>query len=277
MDIYSVVILHDEGTYMFNQQSISLLIIQYLCPIQIIQECNIIEKLGYGSTADTYKVHKDTSLTEYVLKNFYDACNFFSPIKEYAILNILQSKNVQNFHNFYKNHDSINFGLILDYSPFILGEISYYQINRKEIFKSIVTCVNNAHEKGIAHRDLKPENIYLESYTGSIKIGDWGMASYSEENETKFVKIITTIPYRAPEIRDGYYYYKGIYEKADVWSLGIIFLQMCHRSRKFPVDMDINKCALADERSLIKQMLDTNPRTRITTKNILRHRYFQTC
>lgn len=276
MDVYSIITLYDEGVYMFEQPSILLLIIQYLCPIKTESNHNIFEKIGSGSTSNTYKIQKRLSLTEYVLKKFHNECNFFSPIKEYSILHTLKSKYIQNFHCFYKSEGN-NLGLILDFSVFSLDQLSYYQINRKEVFKSIVTSVNNAHEKGIAHGDLKPQNIYLDSYNGPAKIGDWGLAIYSEmeEKESKFVKIISTIPYRAPEIREKTYYYKGIYEKADVWSLGIILLQMCQKTLQFPVKMDFAKCESLDEKNLLKQMLDINPKTRISAKNILKHRYFQ--
>jgi serine/threonine protein kinase len=38
---------------------------------------------------------------------------------------------------------------------------------------------------GIIHRDLKPSNIFLDKY--SIKIGDFGLATFGEEIHIDFV------------------------------------------------------------------------------------------
>ena len=106
--------------------------------------------------------------------------------------------------------------------------------------------------QGIIHRDLKPVNLFLDSQ-GRIKIGDFGLAttnsiarggmgpdvqdhhdnsqspkSSSSAKESVTGKVGTTL-YVAPEVgkRGGI---KVKYSpKVDLYSLGIIFFEMCFR------------------------------------------------
>ena len=45
-------------------------------------------------------------------------------------------------------------------------------------FRQIAEGLSHIHHHGIIHRDLKPGNIFIESVTGDIKIGDFGLATF---------------------------------------------------------------------------------------------------
>jgi tRNA A-37 threonylcarbamoyl transferase component Bud32 len=81
------------------------------------------------------------------------------------------------------------------------------------------------HERNIMHRDIKSDNILLND-RGDVKLGDFGFAT-SIESPTGGIsarKTLVGTPYwMAPEITKGQAYDF----KADNWSLGILFLELC--------------------------------------------------
>lgn len=72
------------------------------------------------------------------------------------------------------------------------------------------------HSRGIIHRDLKPVNIGLSNM--SIKIGDFGHATWLHSPKDLIFKKCGTLQYMAPEIFEGYGYDQAV----DLWSFGII-------------------------------------------------------
>ncbi|KAL9640799.1 MAG: hypothetical protein Q9204_000573, partial [Flavoplaca sp. TL-2023a] len=92
------------------------------------------------------------------------------------------------------------------------------------------------HNASIVHRDLKPENIFIDS-NSNVRIGDFGLArpgeslqvSYksnilNKDLKSSFTRNIGTTFYVAPEMTSGNYD-----EKADMFSLGVIFFEMSYR------------------------------------------------
>lgn len=88
-------------------------------------------------------------------------------------------------------------------------------------------------ENEIIHRDIKPSNIFLMQ-DDTIKLGDFGISKkVTISNEEKI--FIGTPIYTSPEIiqKKNYSY------KADIWSLGITFIQLI--SLRFPFVVDDNE------------------------------------
>lgn len=98
------------------------------------------------------------------------------------------------------------------------------------VFKATLYC----HELGICHRDLKPENILLtfDKELGKcidLKLCDFGLAA--KINSNNMLSDFCGSPgFFAPEmIVTGKYH--G--DKADIWSVGCILLEMLFGHRKF--------------------------------------------
>ncbi|KAI9718986.1 MAG: hypothetical protein M1828_006362 [Chrysothrix sp. TS-e1954] len=105
-------------------------------------------------------------------------------------------------------------------------------------FKQILEGLVHVHSHGIIHRDLKPENIFVDK-SNNPKIGDFGLAKTGhfhavDQHDSRSVggdmtRSVGTTLYVAPELRSNVL---GNYtDKVDMYSLGIIFFEMCHPSK----------------------------------------------
>jgi len=105
---------------------------------------------------------------------------------------------------------------------------------RWKLLRQIVEGLNHIHSQGIIHRDLKPANIFLDSKE-DVKIGDFGLAtsgekkvslgiteSYEQDDSSTRPGVGTPF-YTSPEQEKVGHFN----EKVDIYSLGIIFFEMC--------------------------------------------------
>lgn len=106
---------------------------------------------------------------------------------------------------------------------------------RWKLLRQIVEGLNHIHSQGIIHRDLKPANIFLDSKE-DVKIGDFGLAISGEkkvleaststmDGDDSITRPGVGTPfYTSPEQeKEGH-----LNEKVDIYSLGIIFFEMCY-------------------------------------------------
>ncbi|KAI1340987.1 serine/threonine-protein kinase gcn2 [Xylariaceae sp. FL0016] len=109
------------------------------------------------------------------------------------------------------------------------------------LFRQILEGLVHIHGLNIVHRDLKPENVFIglgPDGTHNVKIGDFGLATTGHFpvdrqttlniDSTDLTRSVGTSYYVAPEVRRKG---SGSYtSKVDMYSLGIIFFEMCYHS-----------------------------------------------
>jgi serine/threonine protein kinase len=96
------------------------------------------------------------------------------------------------------------------------------------IFEKLLNGIRAAHSAGVFHRDLKPENVLLSADFSEVRIGDFGIANFSEEAiytdaETRAADRFGNFVYAAPEQRT-----RGAAQdrRADLFSLGLILNEL---------------------------------------------------
>ncbi|KAL1957666.1 hypothetical protein VTO42DRAFT_5643 [Malbranchea cinnamomea] len=103
------------------------------------------------------------------------------------------------------------------------------------LFRQILEGLSHIHSHGIIHRDLKPDNIFID-VMNNPQIGDFGLAtrgqlttvtaSSAADVGRSYTRSVGTTYYVAPEVKSVS---TGRYNnKVDMYSLGIIFFEMCH-------------------------------------------------
>ncbi|KAF5752347.1 putative CBL-interacting serine/threonine-protein kinase [Tripterygium wilfordii] len=152
-------------------------------------------------------------------------------------------------------------------------------------FQQLVSALHFCHQNGVAHRDVKPQNLLLDQ-NGNVKVSDFGLSALPEQLKNGLLHTACGTPaYTAPEVvaRRGY---AGA--KADAWSCGVILYVLLAGSLPF----EDNNLALMykkvhrreykmpdwisrSARSIIYQLLDPNPNTRMSIEAVMQSSWFK--
>lgn len=152
----------------------------------------------------------------------------------------------------------------------------------KFILKQVLNGLHYCHSKRILHRDIKLDNILITKES-VIKICDFGVSRVVKEGEVVVEKCGTPV-YIAPEIlsKKGY---EGF--AADVWSAGVLLYIMIYglvpfkgnsvselQTKIIRGEYVLGNSVTESARDLLRRMLETNPKKRISIPQILYHRWF---
>ncbi|KAJ1992288.1 eukaryotic translation initiation factor 2-alpha kinase [Dimargaris cristalligena] len=225
------------------------------------------------------------------LRSAKDAGNMASPARnsmrrDYRILYIQMEYCEKN-----TLRDAIDLGLSLD--------------ECWRLFRQILEGLVYIHAQGMIHRDLKPSNVFLDA-NGDVKIGDFGLAtsnqtqinastirsrhaSLDRDPEDSMTSDIGTTLYVAPEVTQSLKGGGSRYnQKVDMYSLGIIFFEMCYPLQtgmeRVKVLHDLRRAEvvfpsefpdhhLANQRRIIEWLLKHNPRDRPTSLELFQSDY----
>lgn len=158
-------------------------------------------------------------------------------------------------------------------------------VPEKETIKcahTLACALEYLHNKSIAHLDLKPENILVDE-KGKIKLTDVGVSKLVDEDEGTMVfnEKVGTPAYLAPELMTqvSTVKKKDLW-KTDLWSLGVIIIEICvgHRVDKYPNEETIPKLMAELDtkkvsktlKDLAKNLLKKDPTKRMSATDVRR-------
>lgn len=166
-------------------------------------------------------------------------------------------------------------------------------------FKQILTGVAYLHGQGVAHRDIKPENLFFDA-KGHLKIGDYGASTVYRLPWEATVHMSTGLcgsePYIAPEQFTQKTYDARL---VDIWACGIVYYCLHFQELPWRVAQQsdslyaayasacansssastcpptINNLSPRACRSLLRRMLDPDPKTRCVIDEAISHTWMQ--
>ncbi|XP_064632458.1 NUAK family SNF1-like kinase 1 [Lineus longissimus] len=202
--------------------------------------------------------------------------------REIKVMASLRHPHIINIMEVFENKEKII--LVMEYAA---GGELYDYINEKKVlhetearkfFRQIVSAIHHCHQNGVVHRDLKLENIVLDK-DYNIKIADFGLS-----NMYTYDSLLSTYCgsplYASPEIVNGTPYHGP---EVDCWSLGVLLYTLVYgampfdgsdfkRLRRQITEGDFYEPSRpSDASSLIKHLLQVNPKKRATIADISCH------
>lgn len=170
----------------------------------------------------------------------------------------------------------------------IVARGHYNERAAANIARTIVEVVQACHKNGVMHRDLKPENFLFanKQENAALKAIDFGLSVSFKPGE-RFSEIVGSPYYMAPEVLKRSY---G--PEVDVWSAGVmLYILLCgvppfwaeteqgvaYAILQGVVDFSRDPWPRVSDRakSLVRQMLEPDPRRRMTAQEVLDHPWLQ--
>uniref|UniRef100_A0A182WIX6 Protein kinase domain-containing protein n=1 Tax=Anopheles minimus TaxID=112268 RepID=A0A182WIX6_9DIPT len=139
------------------------------------------------------------------------------------------------------------------------------------IFRQIANAVDYLHSLNILHRDIKDENIIIDQHF-HVKLIDFGSATFMQEGKL-FSTFYGTTEYCSPEVLAGNKYAGP---ELEMWSLGVTLYVLMFFENPFLDIEETLKSELIIPQEISSELeyvllalLDKNPKTRITMKQLI--------
>ncbi|KAK8749866.1 hypothetical protein OTU49_015103, partial [Cherax quadricarinatus] len=149
--------------------------------------------------------------------------------EEAEMLKGLQHPNIVRFYDYWEVHNAKRRCIVLVTELMTSGTLKQYlrrlrKVNLKVLkswCRQILKGLQFLHSRSppIIHRDLKCDNIFVTGTTGSVKIGDLGLATLKNRSCAK--SVIGTPEFMAPEVYEEHYD-----EMVDVYAFGMCMMEM---------------------------------------------------
>lgn len=218
------------------------------------ENVELLKDLGKGTYGSVYLINVGGSLKAIkIISNMKK--NGIKSLRELDVMSKLVHPNLIRAEGILVGIDLVvTVGIIMPLATTdlqrLLREPNFTTTQRLKILFDILNGVKYLHDSGYLHLDLKPMNVLVFGEGNNMmgKLTDFGISLILENNKEKYYPgELVTITHRAPEIISG----DKIYTKSsDVWSLGIIFLEVLSGGKPIYSDFSKSKISATNKKLL---------------------------
>ncbi|CAI5532779.1 unnamed protein product, partial [Closterium sp. Naga37s-1] len=207
--------------------------------------------------------------------------------REVAVMEMLQGHpDVVNLRSTFEDAQDVHLVMELCEGGELFDRIKakgkFSEAEGARVLRTVMGVLQHCHDLGVMHRDLKPENILLNSKESDteLKVIDFGVATFFQRGKP-CTDMAGSPYYLAPEVLAEKY---G--PEADIWSAGVVlYILLCGLPPFWGTTNEaifeaIKEATLnlvrppwpnisEDAKDLVRQMLNRNPKKRITIEEIL--------
>jgi serine/threonine protein kinase len=203
---------------------------------KLINQYEVLEKLGAGSFAKVKKVRSLANEGVFAMKMFHRAAlrkprmnaerttALDDVLREISIMSRLAHPNVVRLVEVINDPDHERLYMVLEYcnqGPLMkknMGDYSFALPEVRQFARDILEGVKYLHDHRVVHRDLKPENLLLSD--GVVKLSDFGVSEEYEGDDDALRRTAGTPAFTAPElITAGQPRARG--RQVDVFAVGV--------------------------------------------------------
>ncbi|EGR32323.1 protein kinase domain protein [Ichthyophthirius multifiliis] len=296
-NIFSQFKLKDKSQYLKWQEILSKQLIQN----NFYKYYDVKRVIGSGSYANVTIAQNKRNKKHFAIKNLSKSYIYLSIDgkqeiqNELELMRIFNHKNIMKLIEVFDTDSSIKIVMELVEGGQLQDLIkkkpnmSWQEIG--SLIQQILEGIAELHSKNVMHRDIKPENILMRNKEQlDLVIGDFGLATKADCEKYIYLKCGTP-GYVAPEIANldesKISHYQNV---CDVFSVGCIFYRLCVHKPLFggtthaevlkenklcKINLENDQKDLPQEVFLLlKELLEIDPKKRISAKNALQSSFF---
>ena len=247
--------------------------------------------LGKGGFASVWKVKHKVTKKIYVVKVMSKRSIIDQKIeeqinREVKIMYKVNHPHIVKIYNHFEDNENIYlllefiskgqlYSLLKRYKKFDERTVSQY-------ITELVAALDYLHsmKPPVIHRDIKPENVLI-NYDGRIKLADFGWSNFLDDERKTYCG---TPEYLSPEMINK----KSHDCSVDIWNVGVLIFELLvgkppfsgKTQKELYANIEKNKIIFAADidplaKDLIKKILKTDPKERLSLKEIMEHAFFK--
>jgi calcium-dependent protein kinase len=201
------------------------------------EKYEVVEKLGEGNFGEVFcakgKGSENERAVKILAKSLIGKEEILVIENEIKILRSVDHPNVLKLYEVFENEetyqivtDMMRGGSLADDLERKGTDERFGTLNEQDaaiLLRQLLSCINYCHHNKIVHRDVKTENMMLEGNKtfDHMKVIDFGLSTFFHDENPRFIDMVGTPDYMAPQV-----FSEDYGPKCDIWSCGVVLFEV---------------------------------------------------